>query len=86
MDYESTIFQPCKEWIAAELNAGKQWDDIVSLGVPADQREEKLAEMIDELLWPEDLTVTEWDAFIEAYKATQYHRCLAKSEPVIAIR
>ena len=85
MDYESTIFQPCKEWIAAELNAGKQWDDIVSLGVPADQREEKLAEMIDELLWPEDLTVTEWDAFIEAYKATHITVALAESEPVIAI-
>ena len=85
MDYESTIFQPCKEWIADELNAGKQWADIVSLGVSADQRKEKLAEMIDEFLWPEDLTVSEWEAFVEAYKATHITVALTESEPVIAI-
>lgn len=85
MDYDSAIFQPCKEWIATELNAGKRWDDIISLGVSADKREEKLTEMIDELLWPEDLTIREWDTFVEAYKSTHVTVSLAESEPVIAI-
>ena len=84
-DYENTIFQPCKEWIANELNAGKSWDDILSLGVPSDQREGKLADLIDEFMWPEDLSVNEWESFVAAYKVTHITVSMAEGEPVIAI-
>ena len=84
-DYESTIFQPCKEWIANELNAGKSWDDIFSLGVASDQREGRIADLIAEFMWPEDLSVDEWDAFVADYKLTHITVSMAEGEPVIAI-
>lgn len=84
-DYESTIFQPCKEWIADELNVGKNWDEINSLGVSSDEREEKLAELIDEFMWPEDLNISDWEAFVADYKTTHITVSIAEGEPVIAI-
>ena len=84
-DYVSTLFQPCKEWIANELNAGKNWDDILSLGVSADMREERLADLIDEYMWPEDLSVSEWEDFVAEYKITHITVSMAEEEPVIAI-
>lgn len=49
-DYDSAIFQPCKEWIADALNAGKGWDDILTLCVSSAERESKLADLIDEFM------------------------------------
>lgn len=63
-DYDSAIFQPCKEWIAGKLNAGKSWDDILTLCVSAEERESKLASLIDEFMWPEDLTLDDWEAYL----------------------
>ena len=84
-DYESTIFQPCKEWIANELSAGKSWDDILSLGASSDKREEKLADLIDDFMWPEDLSIKEWEGFVADYKITHITVSMAEEEPVIAI-
>ena len=69
-DYDSAIFQPCKEWIADALNAGKSWDDILTLCVSSEERESKLADLIDEFMWPEDLTLDAWEAFVADYKTT----------------
>lgn len=69
-DYDSAIFQPCKEWIADALNAGKSWDDILTLCVSSEERESKLADLIDEFMWPEDLTLEAWEAFVADYKTT----------------
>ena len=66
-DYDSAIFQPCKEWIADALNAGKSWDDILTLCVSSEERESKLADLIDEFMWPEDLTLDAWEAFVADY-------------------
>lgn len=84
-DYDSAIFQPCKEWIASKLNAGKSWDDILTLCVSAEERESKLASLIDEFMWPEDLTLDDWEAFVADYKTTHITVAMAESEPVIAI-
>ena len=84
-DYDSAIFQPCKEWIADALNAGKGWDDILTLCVSSAERESKLADLIDEFMWPEDLTLDAWEAFVEDYKTTHITVTMAEGEPVIAI-
>lgn len=84
-DYDSAIFQPCKEWIASKLNAGKSWDDILTLCVSAEERESKLASLIDEFMWPEDLTLGDWEAFVADYKTTHITVAMAEGEPVIAI-
>ena len=84
-DYDSAIFQPCKEWIADALNAGKSWDDIRTLCVSSEERESKLADLIDEFMWPEDLTLDAWEAFVADYKTTHITVTMAEGEPVIAI-
>ena len=84
-DYDSAIFQPCKEWIADALNAGKSWDDILTLCVSSEERESKLADLIDEFMWPEDLTLDAWEAFVADYKTTHITVTMAEGEPVIAI-
>lgn len=85
MDYSSECYYPCKKWIADELNAGKHWEDIISLGVPAESREKKLEEMIDEFMWPEDLTLEEWENFVKEYKSTHVTVSIIKDDPVIGI-
>ena len=84
-DFESTLFQPCGEWIAAQLNAGYSWDDIYTLGVQDEERGQKLAELIDEYMWPEDLTVSDWENYVDNYKSTHLTVAIAEQEPVIAI-
>lgn len=84
-DYDSAIFQPCKEWIADALNAGKSWDDILTLCVSSEEKESKLADLIDEFMWPEDLTLDAWEAFVADYKTTHITVTMAEGEPVIAI-
>lgn len=84
-DYDSVIFQPCKEWIADALNTGKSWEDILTLCVSSEEREIKLADLIDEFMWPEDLTVRDWLAFVENYKKSHITVTMAEAEPVIAI-
>lgn len=84
-DYDNAIFQPCKEWIADALNAGKSWDDILTLCVSSEERESKLADLIDEFMWPEDLTLDAWEAFVADYKTTHITVTMAEGEPVIAI-
>lgn len=84
-DFDDIIFQPCREWVAAQLNNGSAWENIYSLGVSKPEMEEKLSDLCDEYLFPEDLSVDDWVAFVDHYKATHITVTTAESEPVIAI-
>lgn len=28
INFENGTFQPCKEWIAGQIDSGKTWDDV----------------------------------------------------------
>ena len=45
----------------------------------------KLASLIDEFMWPEDLTLDDWEAFVADYKTTHITVAMAEGEPVITI-
>lgn len=85
LDFDDSQFQPCKVWIAKSISSGATWADITSLGVEQEKREAKLRELIDEYLWPEELTVSDWESFISYYKTAYVTVSLSDGEPVIAI-
>lgn len=84
-NFDDSLFQPCRVWIAKSISAGKTWTDILSLGVEYEKRNAKLHELIDELMWPEDITVSDWESFVAYYKTKYVTVALAEGEPVIAI-
>lgn len=59
-NFESTAFQPCKEWIAQQVNDKKTWDEIKALCVAQDDFEETMYSYIDDLSWPLRLDKATW--------------------------
>lgn len=84
-NYNDAIFQPCNEWIASQLDAGKEWSAIVSLNADPKKRESVLLDLIDEFMFPEDMTLSDWMEFTAHYKSTHITVSIAEGEPVIAI-
>lgn len=64
MNFESAMFQPCKEWMASEKTSGKTWDELEKLGVSSAEFDSQLNKYIDELGWPEELDIETWMQFV----------------------
>lgn len=84
-NYDSSSYQPCKEWVAKQINADQSWDAIVSLCVDKEQTEAKLISMIDNELWPEELTAQSWGEFVQYYKSVYIPVRITEGDKVIAI-
>ncbi len=84
-DFESTAFQPCKEWIAQQVNDNKTWDEIKSLCVDEDDFNETMHSYIDDLTWPLRLNKATWIEFVDYYKSNLITVRNAEDEEVVAI-
>ena len=84
-DFESKAFQPCKEWIANQIDSHKSWDDIRNLCVETSDFEEKLQFLIDEESWPLRLNKMTWLEFVDYYKGNLITVRNADAEEVVAI-
>ncbi len=84
-DFESTAFQPCKEWIAQQGDNNKTWDEIKSLCVAQDDFDETMHSYIDDLSWPLRLNKATWIEFVDYYKGNLITVQNAEEEEVVAI-
>lgn len=85
VDYESGAFQPCKEWIAEQVDGGKTWDEIKSLCVEPENFVATLKNNEFEKMWPRHLTVSVWNDFVDYYKSQYISVQIVDGEEVIAI-
>lgn len=85
MNFESAMFQPCKEWLASEITSGRTWDDVIALGPNESDAETKLENYVNTLGWPEDLDMTTWEQFVHYYKDQLYPITATEGEKVVAI-
>lgn len=85
VDFESRAFQPCKEWIASQIDEQKSWNDIKSLCVESSAFGETLQTMIDEEAWPLKMTESLWIEFVDYYKSIVITVRNTEGEEVIAI-
>lgn len=84
-DFESKAYQPCKEWIANNIDAGKSWDEIKNLCVSTDDFDIMLQNLKDDELWPKKLDKSMWAQFVDYYKILLIPVKIADGEEVIAI-
>ena len=85
VDFESTAFQPCKEWIAQQVNEQKTWEEIKALCVAQDDFDATMHFYIDDLSWPLRLNKVTWIEFVDYYKGNLITVRNAEDEEVIAI-
>ena len=84
-DFESKAFQPCKEWVAKQIDSHKSWDDIKGLCVDQSDFDEELQLLIEEESWPLRLKKPIWLEFVEYYKGNLITVRNADAEEVVAI-
>ncbi len=80
-NFENGAFQPCKEWIARQIDSGKTWDDVRTYGEDATN----LETLKDEELFPLELTPQMWTEFIEHYRGIVVSVQIVDNEDVVAI-
>lgn len=85
LDFESKAYQPCKEWIANNIDAGKSWNDIKKLCVSDDDFDLMLQNLKDDELWPKKLDKSIWEQFVDYYKNLLIPVMIVDGEEVIAI-
>lgn len=85
MDFESKAFQPCKEWIATELDSQKSWDEIKLLCSDDSSFDDTLQFLKDEESWPLKLNREQWNRFVDYYKGIVVTVRSTEDEEIIAI-
>lgn len=81
INFENGIFQPCKEWIAKQIDSGKAWKDVKAYG----EDEANLNMLKDDELFPLEMTPEMWTEFIEYYRSMVVSVQIVDGEDVIAI-
>lgn len=84
-DFESKAYQPCKEWIAEQLNNHKSWEEIKGLCTTEEDFDETLDALIYDECFPKKMKKEEWLQFVEYYKSIVITVKNAEGEEVIAI-
>lgn len=64
-NFENGAFQPCKEWIAEQIDSGKTWEDVKTHG----ENEANLNMLKDDELFPLEMTPEMWTEFVEYYRS-----------------
>lgn len=80
-NFENGAFQPCKEWIAEQIDSGKTWEGVKAYG----EDEENLNMLKDEELFPLEMTPEMWTEFVEYYRSIVVSVQIVDGEDVVAI-
>ena len=84
-NFESGKYQPCREWIAKQIDEGKSWEDIKRLGVDASSFISTLSLLKDEEMFPLDLNKNLWDEYVDYYRDILISVQMVDNEKLIAI-
>mgnify|MGYP002766801771 FL=1 len=80
-NFENGAFQPCKEWIAEQIDSGKTWEGVKAYG----EDEENLNMLKDDELFPLEMTPEMWTEFVEYYRSIVVSVQIVDGEDVVAI-
>ena len=84
-NFESQIYTCCGAWIKEQLEAGRTWDEIEKLCVEEADIEDRLEDLCDEEMWPEDMDADIWRAYVAHYRETHVKVEVEYSDKVVAI-
>lgn len=80
-NFENGAFQPCKEWIARQIDSGRNWDEVKSYG----ENSTNLDLLKDDELFPLEMTPEMWGEFVKYYRSIVVSIQIVDREEVVAI-
>lgn len=80
-NFENGAFQPCKEWIAEQIDSGQTWEGVKAYG----EDEANLNMLKDDELFPLEMTPEMWTEFVEYYRSIVVSVQIVDGEEVVAI-
>ena len=80
-NFENGAFQPCKEWIAEQIDSGQTWEGVKAYG----EDEANLNMLKDDELFPLEMTPEMWTEFVEYYRSIVVSVQIVDGEDVVAI-
>ena len=72
-------------WISARLDEQHSWEEIENLCVPEKEYENALEELVDDQMWPDDLSHSQWKRYVEYYKKIHPAVVVSSSQKVVGI-
>ena len=72
-------------WISQQLDDNHTWEEIENLCVPEGEFENALENLIDDQMWPEELTHNYWKQYVIYYKKLHPAVVLSQNQKVIGI-
>lgn len=66
--FDESLYKDCGKWISEQLDNHSSWEEIENLCVSKNEAEYKLETLIENEMWPEDLTIDHWKVYVAYYK------------------
>ena len=83
--FNDSLYKDCGKWISEQLENNSTWDEIENLCVDEIKATEKLEMLIDEEMWPEDLTIDRWKIYVAYYKKLHPAIQISKNRKTVGI-
>lgn len=72
-------------WISQKLDDSCTWEDIENLCAPEGEFESALEALVDEQMWPDEMTQDQWRRYVAYYKKLHPAVVLSKTQKVVGI-
>ena len=85
MEFTSSDLREFDKWISQQLDQKKTWEEIETLCVPEEKFAEALEALVDEEMWPEELSLSQWKSHVREYKKSHPEVVISKTQKIIGI-
>jgi len=85
MGFTSSEIREFDKWISQQLEQNKTWEEIETLCVPEEDFEDALEELVNEEMWPEDLSLSQWKNHVREYKKSHPSVVISQTQKIIGI-
>lgn len=85
MDFSDSDKKGFDLWISKHLDENHSWEEIENLCVPNDQFDDALEYLVEDQMWPDDLTHERWRVYVSYYKKLHPSVTLSKNQKVVGI-
>ena len=85
MGFTSSVIREFDEWISQQLEQKKTWEEIETLCVPEEDFEDALEELVNEEMWPEELSLSQWKNHVREYKKSHPSVVISQTQKIIGI-
>lgn len=85
MSYSSSDKKGFDKWISDQLELQASWEEIKNLCVSGDEFDAALQELINDEMWPDELTHDEWVQYVDEFKKMHPAIQIGKEERIVGI-